>query len=56
MSKEKVFLKKDFQTSIMKSTLKINNFNKTYFFSLFPAPVSLNPLANGLLSIFNWVI
>lgn len=28
----------------------------TYFFSLLPAPVSLNPLANGLLSILSWVI
>lgn len=28
----------------------------THFFSRFPAPVSRNPLANGLLSIFNWVI
>lgn len=28
----------------------------TYFFSLFPAPVSRNPLAKGLLSIFNCVI
>lgn len=28
----------------------------TYFFSRFPAPESRKPFANGLLSIFNWVI
>lgn len=28
----------------------------THFFSRLPAPVSLKPFANGLLSIFNWVI
>ena len=28
----------------------------TYFFSLFPPPQSRKPLANGLLSIFSWVI
>lgn len=31
-------------------------FYLTYFLSLFPAPVSRNPLAKGLLSIFNCVI
>ena len=30
--------------------------SETYFFSRFPAPVSLNPLANGLWSILSWVI
>jgi len=33
-----------------------NEKHKTYFFSRLPAPVSRNPLANGLLSIFNCVI
>lgn len=28
----------------------------TYFFSRLPAPESRKPFANGLLSIFNWVI
>lgn len=28
----------------------------THFFSRFPAPESRKPLANGLLSIFSWVI
>ena len=30
--------------------------NLTHFFALFPAPLSRKPLANGLLSIFSWVI
>ena len=36
------------------SSFKVNEM--TYFFCDFPAPVSLNPLANGLWSIFIWVI
>ena len=28
----------------------------THFLALFPAPLSRKPLANGLLSIFSWVI
>jgi len=28
----------------------------THFFSRLPAPVSRNPFAKGLLSIFSWVI
>lgn len=34
----------------------IHNAYYTYFFSRLPAPVSRNPFANGLLSIFNCVI
>ena len=31
-------------------------FDETYFFALLPAPASRKPFANGLLSIFSWVI
>lgn len=38
------------------NTFRWNFESDTHFFSRFPAPVSRNPFANGLLSIFNWVI
>ena len=47
----------DWQVGTRLITITNNNNNKhTHFFSLLPAPVSRNPLANGLLSIFNRVI
>lgn len=43
-------------TSMQKDSMTRVGDRKTYFLSFLAAPVSLNPLAKGLLSIFSCVI
>lgn len=46
----------DYSNVLTRFSLSMTSFLNTYFFSRLPAPVSRNPLAKGLLSIFSCVI